>query len=296
MTPEQVKEFVYADLNLSESVHTSKVFEVSAIRAFSAAKYMLEFQQTENIDPDDSATNLKSSRTLAQEVLGMRWEKKLEKATIGEFYEEAKDLWEDSGFIQFLEQAIHFLMESAAPKTMQSALNLAQSRLIFIQEKIVFRNDGIEKDSGILQVNINRLEAELKSLELCKSKLKKVDKIQKKLKNTLDNVLDILTKEAQVSIQDYFGEEKYKRANVAQKLDIKAQELRAMLLKAISGFESFGFPKQLKSGYRTLNTSDIIIECDTKQEADTLANNAMYWAKQRAERMLSSAENMLFRR
>lgn len=78
MTPEQVRQFVAADLGLSESGDTERVFEVSAIRAFSAAKFMLELQQRPGVD----IAEMETAEVLAQEALGARWEAKLKKASI----------------------------------------------------------------------------------------------------------------------------------------------------------------------------------------------------------------------
>lgn len=78
MTPEQVRQFVAADLGLSESGDTDRVFEVSAIRAFSAAKFMLELQQRPGVD----IAEMETAEVLAQEALGARWEAKLKKASI----------------------------------------------------------------------------------------------------------------------------------------------------------------------------------------------------------------------
>ncbi len=103
MSPEQVKEFVYADLNLSESSQTERVFEIAAIQAFCARKFLYEVQQK----PDAQIETLETAQALAKETLGTRWESRLLKSTLEDLCEEANYLWEKSGFDTFLEKAIN---------------------------------------------------------------------------------------------------------------------------------------------------------------------------------------------
>lgn len=285
MSPEQVKEFVYADLNLSESSQTERVFEIAAIRAFTAAKYLLECQQNSHLDLDEKAIALKTAEALAQEVFGMDWEEDLEEATIKELQEKAKKLWTKSGFNIFLEKAINALMESAAPRCMLSALNLSRNRLLGITDDLKLRNSAIAKDEQKLREEVDALEADLKRIELCRTKLREIEKIRASLQSNLNAIFRVLKKQAQVSIQDYFGEEDYQRANIIKKVDIRAREY---LLKPVLNLATFGLSKWGKSKleYKSSNT----IEFETKQEADNFANEAISWAKKRAEYLLSSTK------
>ncbi|MBE9196055.1 dynamin family protein [Synechocystis sp. LEGE 06083] len=285
MTSEQVKEFVYADLDLSESAHTDKVFEVSAIRAFSAARFMLESQRSKQTQSDDKAVILSSAETLAQEVLGMDWEEELDEITVEELYHKAKRLWEKSGFAPFPNKAINMLMENAAPKTIYIALNKARERLMHIDEDIKIRNKNIKEQSVKLQKKIEILEADLHGIEVCKSKLQKTQKIEEQLNAYLDKLLQILQEEAKVSISKYFGNEDTSTTSI----DIALQDVRKMFVQTIEGFDPLGFSKRLRDHY-SISKAKNSIDFDTKREADSFTSNAVAWAQQRAERMLLHAQ------
>jgi len=283
MNAEQVKEFVYADLNLSESAHSDKIFEISAVRAFSAARFMSERKHFSSVGDDSPATALKSSETLAQEVYGIDWEEDLNEVTVADLYTKADRLWKKSGFSSFLDQAINALMTNVAPCLISSSLNKARNRLIAMKEDVSLRGQAINRAGDKLHQDIELLEADLKRLELCRIKLGEVENIRSLLQNRLDRVLNQLKQEAQVSIKDYFGEEDYQRANALEKVDIT---VRNIFLAPISNFDPFGFSARLKQ-LLGRKPSDIL-DFDTQQQANDFANDATAWAKQRAEKMLFS--------
>ncbi|HLP92076.1 MAG TPA: dynamin family protein [Nostocaceae cyanobacterium] len=284
MTTEQVEKFVAADLEISDSSNTDRVFEVSAIRAFSAAKFMLELQQNPSID----IAEMQTVEVLAQEALGARWEQKLAKATVKDLQEEAQYLWEDSGFAPFLEKAINALLESAAPRTMKSALNLGRNRLFALRDDIQLRSSAISQDAEKLQYEVSALEADLKRLELCRSRIREVENIRSQLQNNLNEILTDLKKEALVSIEDYFIEEDYARADLMTKMDIKGREI---FLTKLGDFEIFPswISQRIRSKleYKTKGA----VEFTSELEAEEFANQAIFWAKQRSESLLSSVRN-----
>ncbi|NER24714.1 MAG: dynamin family protein [Symploca sp. SIO1C2] len=281
MTPEQVKEFVFADLGLSESSDTDRVFEVSAIRAFSAATFMLELQQR----PGIAIADMETAEALAQEALGARWEAKLRKASIEDLQEEADYLWEESGFKPLLDKAINALMESAAPRTMRSALNLCRNRLLELQDDLGLRSKAFYEQAEKLQNEVDALDADLSHLELCRNRLREVDKIRGGLQHNLNEILELLKNEAKVSIQDYFVEEDYNQADFLKKTDIK---MREVFLTNIADFEIFPkwLSRRLKSKleYKTSG----VVELQSEGEAEDFSTQAISWAQQRAENLLSS--------
>jgi hypothetical protein len=276
-----VRQFVAADLGLSDSGDTDRVFEVSAIRAFSAAKFMLELQQRPGID----IAEMETVETLAQEALGARWETKLQKVSIEDLQEEAEYLWEESGFAPFLHRAINALMESAAPRTFKSALNLSRSLLVELRDDVQLRSSAIAQDAEKLQHQLDALKEDLLHLELCRSRLKEVETIKKQLNQNLNELLKTLKKEAQVSIEDYFVEKDIEHGNLIQKADIKARQI---FLTNFGDFELFPkwISQRLKSTleYKTSG----VLEFKSEIEAEEFANQAIAWAKQRAETLLSS--------
>lgn len=284
MTAEQVKDFVFADLKLSESGDTDRVFEVAAIRAFSAAKFMLELQQHSD-HPDMDIAEMATAEALAQEAFGAMWEDKLQDCDVKELQSAAQYLWKKSGFAPFLEKAINALMESAAPLTMKSALNRCRNCLLELRDDLQLRSNAISQDAEKLESEVDALEADLYRLELCRNRLREVDKIRTGLQQKLNKILELLKNEAKVSIKDYFAEEDYNRGDLLKKTDIKAREV---FLTNLGDFEIFPkwFSRRLKSQleYKTSG----VVEFKSESEAENFAIQAVAWAKQRAESLLSS--------
>jgi GTPase Era involved in 16S rRNA processing len=280
MTPEQVKEFVFADLKLSESSDTDRVFEVSAIQAFTATQFLLELQQ----NPEIELLEMKTVEVLAQEAFGIDWEEELEEATIESLRKKADRLQKKSGFQLFLDKAINALMETAAPRCMLSALNLSRNRLLELRDDLKLRSSAIAQDEERLRLEIGALEADLKRLELCRNKLREVDKIRSGLQQNLNQILELLKKEARVSIKDYFIEGDFERGDLIKKTDMKAREFFLTPLASFPLFPDF-ISQRIKSTleYKTSG----IAEFKTEQEAKNFANEAVAWAKQRAENLLS---------
>ncbi|MGK7893056.1 MAG: dynamin family protein, partial [Xenococcus sp. (in: cyanobacteria)] len=200
MTPDDVKKFVYSDLNLSEAEDSERIFEISARQAFSATKFLLELQQ----NPDLELPNMSSIEALAKEVLGNRWERKLQKQTKEDLQEEAEYLWEDSGFNQFIINSIQALIASAAPKCMLSAINRSHNLLTSLKDDLSLRAKAISQDAEKLELEINALNTDLQHLEICRSRLKTVDEIKIKLQNNLNEILKTLVKQAKISIESHF--------------------------------------------------------------------------------------------
>lgn len=278
LTPKQVKEFVVADLGLSIK-DAERVFEVSAIQAFSAARFLQERQQK----PNGVIGEMESAEALAQEALGARWKTKLQRATINDLTAEAGYLWEDSGFKPFLEKAVRALHKNAAPRCMLSALNLSRNLLSELRDDLNLRSSAIAQDEERLRREINALEADLKSLELGRDRLKAVEHIQAELQENLEQILASLKQTAQVRIEDYFIEDKY--ASQLQDLPLTTKEL---FLKPLADFEDF--PQWISPRITANLTYKSFgkFEFNTQQEAEEFAEQSVAWSKQRAEVLLTS--------
>jgi hypothetical protein len=270
MTTEQVKEFVRADLQLAKS-ETNNVFEISARRAFVAASFIWEFQQTKDLNIDSHARILKTSEALGQEVFGIDWEEDLEDATVEDLLKKAQKLWDKSGFALFLTQAVNALIESAAPRCMRSALNLSRSRLVKVKEDLQLRSSAISEDAEKLKTQVEALDADLKRLELCRKQLSEINKVQEELKNEIDQAFKILKEEARVSIQDYFVEEDYQRKNLLEQAHIRIRE----------------FVKYFNSNLAY--KPDKPLEFKKRTEAERFRSDALFFARNRADKLIESA-------
>lgn len=262
MTPEQVRSFATAELGLDDF---DRVFEVAARWAFSAANFLLELQQNQDIE----LAKMQTARVLAQEVFGIDWEEELEEATVGDLQKKAQRLWKKSGFPPFLSSAITALMERAAPKCIRSALNIAHSRIVQLQEDVQTRSSAIAEDEEKLRLEVGALEADLHQIELCRTRLREVDKIKAQLYQQLNEILEALKKEAQVSIETFFSEEEYQRVGAVKKIGIELGQL----FNLVQGLDYKG------TGEITFNSL---------REAEDFANLAVSYLKRRAEELLEA--------
>lgn len=279
MTPEQVKQFVLADLELSQLEDHHRVFEVAAIRAFSATKFLLEIQQ----HPEIKLNEMTTAEALAQEVFGIDWEEELETTSVEILAKKANTLWKKSGFAPFLDRAIQALMISAAPRCLNSALNLSRHRLLELKDDLNLRSKAISQDAVKLQSEVKALEADLAHLESCRDRLTQIERVKIGLQDNLETILTQLKQEAIIKLEDYFVETDYDRGDLFKKADIKTREI---LLTNIGNFELF--PKwvsdNLKSNleYKTAG----IAAFKTEAEAEQFAQKAIRWAKQRLDNLL----------
>ena len=280
MTPEQVKEFVVADLGLQNG--KNRVFEVAAIRAFAATKFLLEVQQ----DPKIQLLQIKSLTALAQEVLGIDWDEELDDITVKIMAKKAGKLWRKSGFAPFIESAIAILIANAAPKCLNNALNLSRNHLLSIRDDLNLRNNAIHQDTANIQSEIDSLEDDLSYLKSCRDRLSVMADIKIKLQQSLQKILEQLKLEAVVDVESFFVGEEYQQADAIKKADIDARKL---LLSNLGDFELF--PKwvsnNIKAGieYKTSGT----IAFKTESEAESFTQKSLSKAKQRLETLILQA-------
>lgn len=269
MTPEQVRQFVAAELGLGGG-DTDRVFEVSARRAFAAANFMQEIEQ----HPDVSIAQMKTARTLAQEVFGIDWEEELEDATVEDVQKKAQRLWKKSGFDPFLEKAINALTAEAAPRCMMSALNLSRSCLVELGDDVKLRSSAINEDEEKLRCEVGALEADLQRLEKCRNRLQEVDRIKNQLYQELNKILEDLKQDAQVSLEKYFTKKEYQRADFIKKKGMAAKTFFNPLLQIFNEAEK--------------TTSNVILNFDSFEEAEDFAVQAIAYPKESFKPLLES--------
>lgn len=278
MTPQEVQKFVAGELGIGNSDDTDRVFEVSARWAFSAANFMQELQQHPNI----SVTEIKTAQALAQEVFGIVWEEQLEDATVEYLEKQAERLWKKSGFAPFLEKTVSALMEEAAPRCIVSALKVAHGCLEKLHDDVHLQSSAINQDEAEICKQVGFLEEDLQRIEECRNRLQEVDTIKAQLDQELNKILEALKKEAKISLETYFNEEKYQRADFLHKGGIALQNF----------FNQFS--KQFKSS--TISQTDGLIEFKSYQEAEEFAEQALVYPKQRANLLLENVREQVRKR
>lgn len=272
MTPEQVQQFVAAELGLAVDGSTNRVFEIAARRAFCAANFIQGLEQ-----PLDDLRKSQTALSLAQEVFGIDWEEELEEATLEELEKKAQKLWQKSGFAPFLENAISALIAEAAPRCILSALNVARGRIIELQEDVQLRSQAINQDEEKLKLEVEALEADLQTLESCRNRLQAVYQIKDKLDEDLNSILESIKKVAKVTIETYFNEEEYQRTEAMKKTGMEASNFLDWIHKYVKS------PVEVKG----------VIEFKTLREAEEFADIAISYPKGRADILLKSAKEQV---
>lgn len=296
MKPEQVQQFVAAEFGIGEVGNINRVFEISARRAFTSANFLMELQQVTDV----KVSELKTARSLAQEVFGIDWEEELEEATLEDLKSKANRLWKKSGFDPFLNGAINNLMAEAAPRCILSALKITRSRLMEVNKAVQLRSSAVNQDAKKIQNEIEFLSSDLSQLEWCLIDLEEqVEKIKKSLSKKLDTTLKKLKLDAEKSIQDYFLDRFAKRIeqfnksnsnslnNIFQQMDIAARKLLLTpipLANDISSIVPESISRLLK--YEVALRGRNEFEFITKQEAEEFAAQLVAEAKQIVETLL----------
>jgi len=288
MTPEKVKQFVQADLGLGDSSDAERVFEVAARWAFCAANFLSEMQRNPGISKEEMKT---TARALAQQVFGIDWEEDFENSSLEELKIKAERLWEKkSGFKPFLENAISVLMESAAPRCIESALNLSQKHLEELRDDVQLRSSAIAKDEEKLRLEIGALKKDLEHLDRCRKRLKKADQIRNELKGSLENLLKTLKSKAEVSLEDYFVKEEFESGNPIQKANIVSRDVLSATLDRFELFPDW-ISKRMKSFVEFKPTG--IFEFDQKYKAEEFSSQAVAYAQQRVESLLAIVKEQM---
>ena len=226
---------------------------------------------------------MSSIEALAKQVLGNRWERKLQKTTVEDLQEEAEYLWEDSGFDKFIINSIQALIANAAPECIKTALEKSSYLLKKIRDKFSIRASAITEDASKLEAEINALNADLQHLELCRSRLKSVDTIKSKLQANLDNILKQLLEDAKISVETHFKKEEDNRSSALVVYDRKARDF------FFQDLGDFNFiPKSIRDRMKYKNKD--VLEFDSEEEANKFVNDTIAWSKERAEELLSQAK------
>ena len=213
MTKEQVLEFVNSKFGIEAS--TDRVFEISASRAAYSSNFWNE-QKKGFTNPQD----MKTSDLLGGQYYGDSWFKKFQKkVNMADMEEAATDVWNESGFAEFLEKAIDALMAQAAPLTLFKALYEVRERLTALQNSINLQKNAFGKDIQTLQGQIAALERDLTILVDCQNKLKtQVNTLAKNLEKELTISLRKMEKESSAEFKRIFDKRESDQAGWMKKV------------------------------------------------------------------------------
>lgn len=277
MTTEQVKEFVLADLGFEQSQEQERIFEVSAVQAFYANRFLLDCQQ----NPAIHFQNRETTSSLAQEVFGIDWEEELAETNQQILAKKAQRLWQKSGFAPFLDKAIERLMSTAAPRVIISGLNLCQTRLLELEDELNLRNQAINQDAVKLEKEIANLSQDIQELTAIGQNLLQVNQIKQLLQTSLQKIITEVKQQSRVTVDDYLTQ----KNSLLKKRKIKQKSGKQVLNLGNLTTVTSQPPSELE------NKLMGIASFQTLEEAEKFTEQAINWAKHRAENLLFQVRN-----
>jgi len=226
MTKEQVLEFVQNKFDIQGN--SDRVFEISASRAAYASNFRNELR----INPEiDNPQLMETSEMLASEAFGVTWEDQFQNADMERMQSVADQIWNISGFANFLERAIAVLMSQAAPLTLSIALNEASSRLTKLQNYTNLEKGAFGQDVAKLKAEIDAVENDLRKLNDCRDKLKdEVINLRRSLERKLSSNLADMQSQSREQLKKIFGRKEYNEASVIKKAGLGLTKLFGLLV------------------------------------------------------------------
>ena len=207
MTTEQVKQFVIGHLKLTDPKATSRIFEVSAKRAFRAASFLHDVEGLgRDSKNDDVVRAMHSTRELAPLIFGdVSWEEDVSEASQQDLERKAHRLWGKSGFDDFIGKAIQTVLADVGPRCLQIALNVVQAHLLTLRNDAQLRRAAIDVSAAQLEEEIRALTSELASLEDCRKALQtRLNRTKRDLKEHLRGLRRRLQSWAEKDVRRFF--------------------------------------------------------------------------------------------
>jgi Dynamin family len=181
MTTAELQQFVMAELGIEHSRENPRIFEISAIQAFTSAYFLQEIGENKEI----AIADFKSASLLAKEVYNMDWEEELETTTVTKLTQKAEKLWQNSGFDHFIDTAINHLILQSAFYCLKSALNVSNSHLLNLAKDQNKSNDiGVIIDK--LSKKVTDYHQDLSWLELWQKVDDKLPEIHQIINREID--------------------------------------------------------------------------------------------------------------
>jgi predicted GTPase len=166
MSPAEVHDLVRNKFNIGEASSdyqtTSRVFEVQALRALLAKQFSTDVNSMDRSEPF-IIRDLKSGPDFLAEAYGAAYDDD-DPPTIEKAKADAMKLWNKSGFGAFLQGSIEKLIERAAPRAIESALNHCQSNLHGLHEILTIREKLLCANEEALLLQINALVADMQKV------------------------------------------------------------------------------------------------------------------------------------
>ncbi|OKH40848.1 dynamin family protein [[Phormidium ambiguum] IAM M-71] len=273
MTPEQVRQFVAAEFGIGDGEQSDRVFEISARWAFSAANFLGEVQQRPGVD----VAQLRTARSLAQDVFPLDWEEELQETTVNQLQKKAEKLWNKSGFDLFLTNAVNALMTEAAPRCITSSLKIAKGRLLELLEDTQLRSRAINEDGEKLRLEVAALDEDIHSIENCRNSLQEIEQIKIDLQEKLNKILENLQQEGKLSVETYLLQEDPHVADFVAK-------------GGTTGKVFANWIAQQKQEVATESKRLSSMEFTTLRDAEEFAGLAVAYAKRRVDLLLEKVQ------
>ena len=214
MSKEEILGFVHNKFGIEDPLN--RVFEISASRAAYASNFRNELRLNAHIN---DLQTMETAELLAQQAFGDEWEEEFKKADIPTLLDIADRTWNRSGFADFLAKVILVLMAQAAPRTLMSAVNDVNARLLELQNNVNIQKGTFGEDISKLQGQIAELEKDLLKLSNCRNKLKKeIVILCQELEEEFSGTLLDIQNQAIEQLKKIFGRKEYDTSEASKKI------------------------------------------------------------------------------
>jgi predicted GTPase len=185
----------------SDQQRTKQMFEVQALRALLAKQLLMDVSSMD-LNQQLRIEDLKSGPDFLVEAYGAAYDED-DPPTIDKAKRDAIRLWQKSGFESFLVGSIEKLIERAAPRAIESALNHCQSCLYRLHENLTLRERLLGADEEALRLQIDALSADIQKLSnvmdeqriyLTREQIRLITHFQARFLETKDQALKQLTR------------------------------------------------------------------------------------------------------
>ncbi|BBD70159.1 hypothetical protein NIES4072_65250 [Nostoc commune NIES-4072] len=202
-----IKKFVYSKYRLSEENNPNQLFEISAIKALRTTQLLLEMQEYPNKDISEFESLIPFLKESCGDGWKMAQNNLITKESLNKF---ALEVWENSGFGLFLENAIDDLMLKAAPICIEDTLTNTLKILIHYQKPLNLRRNGNRKHKEEIEFAIKLLKNYLNELNNnfnLDNIYNELETMKERIEKEINIQLQKAKKISEKSLRDFFLDE-----------------------------------------------------------------------------------------
>ena len=215
LTTKGVEDFISNSYEYHAQSGTN-LFEISASKGYAAGSFIRSVIGS-NIK-DEEMRAMPCSISLAQELYEL-WEEELEDATVDLFSKKANRLWSNSGIEQFLSVCIEELTGRAYEKTVYTSIDYLSNQLQQLEDQLNLQINASSSSALRIGQEIELLSSDINQVENARNQSKLIQETRKNVQNKIYKSIGEAKKSAQLTIKDFFREDRNKKSSISRSLD-----------------------------------------------------------------------------